>query len=332
MESLGLAVEKWFRKFLELPHGIPDSNTFQRLFARVSPDELDKGLKAWFRISSSGAGKEISIDGKTIRGSANSEENARHIVTAFVGENHLSLGQVKTAEKSNEITAIPELLDLIDIKGGIVTIDAMGTQKEIAKKIKKDKGADYILSLKGNHPETYNQVVDCFKWIEESHPKDEHINHYVSGTEKGHGRIEHREVIITSDIDWFFAKTEWEGLRSIVLYRRYCYDMKTKTNTVYDRYYITSLSTSAERMCTLIRNHWDVENKLHWTLDITFGEDGCKARKNNAPQNLNIMRKVALTLLKQLDSDKKLSLKRKMFKALMDDAYREKALKLGNKA
>jgi predicted transposase YbfD/YdcC len=323
MESLGREKEQWLRGFLELPNGIPDKNTFQRVFTWIDPQELLKSLHGW--VWQSGAeGRRLNIDGKTMRGSADGEENpARHVVSAWIGENRLSLGQVKTEEKSNDITAIPELLDLIDIEGSTVSIDAMGCQKAIAKKI-VEKKAKYVLAVKENHPQLYRQIEEYFDWVEKEGPKEEPVERWDSGLEKNHGRLERRQVWVSSNIGWLDPASEWEGLRCIIACRRS--RLVKGEQTVFDRYYISSLEAEAHQAGVAVRGHWSVENQLHWVLDVVFGEDADRKRKNNAPENLNVLRKAALASLKRGDPQNKSSFRRLMFKALMNDDYRTSLL------
>jgi predicted transposase YbfD/YdcC len=319
MENLGREKAGWFKTFLELPHGIPDKNTFQRLFTWIDPGELLASLGTWLEAVS-GEGQAVNIDGKTIRGSKDGGNHAaRHVVSAWVGEQHLTLGQVQTEEKGNEITVIPALLALLDLKGATVTIDAMGCQKAIAEQVAKQQGW-YVLAVKENHPELYHQIAEYFRWVEEEKPRDELIDVWKSGCEKDHGRIERREVRISGHIDWLYQRGEWKGLQCIVAYR--CSRWVAGKETVGERYYISNVGAKAEQMGRYLRKHWSIENELHWVLDVVFGEDGDRKRKDHAPENLNVVRKGVIALLRRREPEKKTSYKRLMFKALMKDDYR----------
>ena len=231
----------------------------------------------------------IAIDGKTICGSANTNHKAYHVVSAFAAENHLTLGELAVDEKSNEITAIPQLLDLIDVSGATVTIDAIGTQTKIAEKI-IEKKADYCLALKGNQSSLHEDVKLYF----ENLPAEQAF----STKEKGHGRIEKREYFLETDIEWLPQKADWTGLNAIGAVKSTVFEKEeTRIET---RYFITSL-TGVNQFADSVRKHWSIENGLHWQLDVTFGEDGSRARKDNSPLNLNVLRKTALTLLKEVD-------------------------------
>lgn len=206
------------------------------------------------------------------------------------------MGEIATDEKSNEITAIPELLDLIDIAGDIVTIDAMGCQTDIAAKI-RDKEADYVLALKDNHATLHEDVKEYFAWIEREHPKGEVGDCWKSNAEKSHGRIEMREIL-TASAQWLENREQWRDIRTLIQYR--CTREIDGVKSVSVRYYISSFETSAEQFGEIIRGHWSVENHLHWMLDVVFREDNARARKDNSPLNLNILRKIALAVLKKV--------------------------------
>jgi len=316
MEDYGKDREEWLRGFLELPHGIPGNDTFRRVFERVNPIALSQSLNAWLDKAGDSGGRSINIDGKTICGSKNSKHSAYHVVSAWVAETHITLGELAVDEKSNEITAIPELLDLIDVEGDIVTIDAMGCQTDIASKI-QEKGADYVLAVKGNHPALHEDVSDYFDWIEKEHPKSERVDSWKSKPEKGHGRIETREIL-TASADWLEEKESWVGIQTIIRYR--CTREIDGVKSVATRHYISSFETNAAGFGEIIRGHWSVENQLHWMLDVVFREDAAKAKKDNSPLNLNVLRKIALTVLKKTPI-KNLSARRKMMKASRDPHF-----------
>jgi len=316
MEEFGKDREEWLRGFLELPYGIPDKDTFRRVYERLNPHALAKSLNAWLDEVGNAGGRSVNIDGKTIRGSKNSKHPAYHVVSAWVAENQITLGELAVDDKSNEITAIPELLDIIDIEGDIVTIDAMGCQTDIAEKI-RGKGADYVLALKGNHPILHEEVSDYFDWIETENPKSETVDSWKSKPENDHGRIETREIL-TASADWIEDKDDWADIHSIIRYR--CTREVNGIKSVSTRHYISSFDTSAECFGDIIRGHWSVENQLHWMLDVIFREDDARARKDNSPLNLNVLRKIALAVLKKI-SVGRLSIRKKMMKAARDSCF-----------
>jgi predicted transposase YbfD/YdcC len=322
MEEMGRDREEWFRGFLELPHGIPDEDTFRRIFERLNPGELMKCLQSWLWEKREGGGRRVAIDGKTIRGSGKpGEHKAIHMVSAWVNENSLVLGELATEEKSNEITAIPELLDLIDVGGDTITIDAMGCQKEIVKKIRAKK-ADYVLAVKENQPILYEQIKEYFEYLDDRQTKELPGDVWESGVEKGHGRIERRRIRTTADIGFLSGKKDWKDLTSIIECR--ATRMEGDKTTVAVRYFISNKDIPAEEFGKDIRGHWGRENSLHWMLDVNFREDGCRARKDNSPKNLNILRKAALSLLRAVDGGKRVSVKRKMLRAdLVPDFLRK---------
>jgi predicted transposase YbfD/YdcC len=275
MEDFGKDREDWLRGFLELPNGIPGNDTFRRVFERVNPNALAKSLNAWLNNASDSGGRSVNIDGKTICGSKNSKHPAYHVVSAWVAENSITLGELAVDEKSNEITAIPELLDLIDVEGDIVTIDAMGCQTDIAAKV-REKGADYVLAVKDNHPTLHEDINEYFNWIEKEHPKSEAVDSWKSNPEKGHGRIETREIL-TASADWLESKDDWADIQTIIRYR--CTREIEGVKSVSVRHYISSFDTNAESFGNIIRGHWSVENQLHWMLDVIFREDDARAKK-----------------------------------------------------
>jgi predicted transposase YbfD/YdcC len=316
MEDFGKDREDWLRGFLELGNGIPGHDTFRRVFERINPHALAKSLNAWLDAAGKSGGRSVNIDGKTIRGSKNSKHPAYHVVSAWVSETHITLGELSVDEKSNEITAIPDLLDLIDIEGDIVTIDAMGCQTDIAAKIRK-AGADYVLALKDNHPTFHEEVTEYFDWVEKEQPKSETTDRFKSKPEKDHGRIETREIL-TASADWLEDKEHWEDIQTLIRYR--CTREIDGVKTVSVRHYISSFDTNAEGFLEIIRGHWSVENQLHWMLDVVFREDNARARKDNSPLNLNVLRKIALAVLKKI-TIKGSSVRRKMMKASRDTNF-----------
>jgi predicted transposase YbfD/YdcC len=321
MEDFGKDREEWLRGFLELPNGIPDSDTFRRVYERINPYALAKSLNGWLDNAGRSGGRNVNIDGKTICGSGNAEHSAYHVMSAWVAEHHITLGELAVDEKSNEIKAIPELLELIDVEGDIVTIDAIGCQTDIAKKI-RSKGADYVLALKDNQETLHEDVAEYFDWIEKEQPKSESVDIYKSKPEKGHGRIEMREIL-TASADWLEDKEKWVDIQTIIRYR--CTREIDGVKSVSVRHYISSFDTNAEGFLDIIRGHWSVENQLHWMLDVVFREDGAKAKKDNSPLNFNVLRKIALAVLKKI-SVERLSIRRKMMKAARDPYFLAKLL------
>jgi predicted transposase YbfD/YdcC len=320
MEEWAQAREEWLRSFLELPNGIPDKDTFRRLFARIEPQGLLRNLNAWLNPSMEPGGREVNMDGKTVRGSGEQGgREALHIVSAWVGEQDLVLGQLATEEKSNEITAIPQVLDMIDIKGDVVTIDAMGCQTAIAQRI-REKEADYILAVKENQPTLYQDIRDYFECLEQGPGRNEPVEQWDSPLEKDHGRIERRSIGVVTNLDWLEGKKHWKDMGAIIR----CRTSRTvgEETAVSDRYYISSMTASAETFGRHIRGHWSIENRLHWSLDVSFREDACQVRKGRAPENLNILRKIALARLRATPvAKKRSSIKRKSFKALINPQF-----------
>ena len=324
IEAFGKAKEEWLKTFLPLPHGIPSHDTLGNLFARLNPQALQASFLSWIKsvIKVSG-GEIIPIDGKTLKRSYEGEggRGAIHMVSAWGSQNEVVLGQIKTSEKSNEITAIPMLLGLLDIKGSTITIDAMGCQKDIAKTI-VEKEADYVLALKGNQGTLHDDVQLFFEDLLAKKLKTIKYDEYET-VEKGHGRIETRRYYVSEDIEWLTQEKEWKKLSSIGRVES-LREIKGKV-TREKRYYITSLPAKAEVFARAVRTHWAIENKLHWSLDVTFHEDDCRIRKNHAPENFAVIRHIALNLLK-MEKTAKVGLKIKRSKAGWDNAYLMKML------
>jgi len=319
MEDWGKEREEWFGGFLELPNRIPDADTFRRLFERIDPKELLNSLNLWLPVATTEQGREVNIDGKTLRGSGGRGKQAVHVVSAWVGEQDLVLGQLATEEKSNEITAIPQVLDMIDIKGDVVTIDAMGCQTAIAEKI-REKKADYLLAVKGNQAALHEDIREYFEYLESKEGRGEPVDSWTGELEKDHGRIERRSITVVTGLDWLSGAKAWKDLAAIIRYR----SNRTagEQTTVTDRYYISSMAASAKTFAGLIRGHWSIENRLHWSLDVLFREDASKVRKDNAPLNLNILRKIALSRLRATPvPEKRFSTKRKIFKARVNPDF-----------
>lgn len=314
----------WLKKFLTLKHGIPSHDTFGRVFAMINPEEFQTCFNEWVQsISTIFDGEIVSIDGKTVRHSydTGSNKSAIHVVSAWANSNNLVLGQIKVNEKSNEITAIPQLLDMLSIKGCIVTIDAMGCQKDIAENI-VDQEADYVLALKGNHGTLYEDVK---MFIDDAYETSFKYNHfdYHKTFDNDHGRIEKREYWCTDEIDWLDERSQWKHFKTIGMVRVER-TVKEKT-TIENRYYISSLEPNAEIFAKAVRGHWGIENSLHWVLDVAFREDDSRVRKENAPENLTVLRHIAINLLKK-DKTTKCGIKNRRKKAGWDNEYLRKIL------
>lgn len=327
IEDFGESKKEWLSTFLELPNGIPSHDTFGRVFANIDPQAFHNAFIEWVsEITHLLKGQVVSIDGKTVRRSHDKKNNksAIHVVSAWANENKLVLGQIKVDEKSNEITAIPELLKLLDVNGCIITIDAMGTQKEIAKTI-IECDADYVLALKENHKTLHDDVELYFKEeILTKSKKDlkEKGNYHVT-YDKSHGRIEKREYYIEKDIHWLSQKGQWEKLSSIGMV--ICEITEGEKHTKDSRFYINSIECNAEEFARYQRSHWGIENSLHWVLDVAFREDDSRVRKDNAPENLSILRHMTLNLLKQ-EKTLKRGIKGKRLKCGWDNDYLFKVL------
>ena len=307
------AYQDYLRKYIEIKNGIPSHDTINRVMGLVSPDILQQLYAKWQELLNRDEGealkKIICIDGKTMRSNKRKEGKPSHIVSAWSKEDGFCLGQKAVSEKSNEIRAIPELLDKIQIKGQIITIDAMGTQKSIAEKI-RNKRADYVLALKRNHVGLYEEVELYFSERETLEGIRKKGN-YVSTTEKAHGQIEKREYYQTDEIGWLAQKKEWKGIKSLGMEEKTLRDEKGERKEY--RYYISSLAPDIETFKRAVRGHWSVES-MHWHLDVTFREDGNTTLDKQAAQNQNIIRKWSLSILKMIEIMKPgLSLKKKRF-------------------
>lgn len=308
MELFGKEREGWLHSFLTLENGIPSHDTFGDVFSAIDPEEFRAGFMEWVEgVREKISGEVIAVDGKTICGSKSIAENKKavHVVSAWAAANGLVLGEVATDEKSNEITAIPKLLKLLELKGCIVTIDAMGTQKEIAKTI-REKQADYVLPVKENQPGLYEDIALYFS-------TEQARCAYAKTTEKSHGRYEKRECYMTTEIDWLTQKEQWAGLSGIGMIRSSTQIVGAQACEAEIHYVIFSkASMTAEQLLAAKRAHWSVENSLHWVLDVDFGEDSMRMRAGYAAENMNILRHLALNLLKSETSFKgSINLKRK---------------------
>jgi predicted transposase YbfD/YdcC len=306
LEMFGIQKLDFLRQFLPFDNGVPSHDTFGRIFSLIDPKKFGDCFIDWVKAIQEEIPALISIDGKTIRRSYDKTTNkaAIHLVSAFASEARLALGQVKINDKSNEITAIPVLLNLLAIKGAIVTIDAMGCQRSIAADI-TNKGADYVLALKGNQGQLLEQVKDYFVLEKQNNFKDVQCD-YFEETDKGHGRIEIRRCWATEDINWIENKQGWQSLKSIALIES-TRIVNSKTTTE-RRYFISSLPAKAQLIARSVRSHWAIENSLHWILDVTLNEDGSRIRARNAPENIAIIRKAGLNML-QLAKTKDVSIR-----------------------
>ncbi len=314
--------EEWFKEklCLKLEHGIPSHDTFERVFAMIDPKEMENCFMSWINeVKRCTKGEIVSIDGKTICASRENNKRAIHMVSAWANANKLVLGQVRTNEKSNEITAIPMLIDLLALEGCIVTIDAMGYQKEIAQKI-SDKKSEYVLSLKGNQSNLSEDVSRYFEAAikeRQFYPETKDKITY----DNGHGRLEKRRYYLTSDIGWLEQRKEWKNLRAVGMVHSTVIEKGEEREE--SRYFITSL-TDINAFANAVRSHWGIENSLHWVLDVAFNEDKCRMRKDNSGENFAVIGHIALNLLKQDNS--KLSLKAKRHKCAYSDKFLYKIL------
>lgn len=317
------AKEAWFKSFLTLESGTPSHDTFGRVFALLDPDAFRECYIDWIRALINIPDGLVAVDGKTVRRSHDRSKgkSAIHMVNAWAVEHGLVLGQVKTDAKSNEITAIPELLKLMDLKGCTVTIDAMGCQKEIAKQI-VEQGADYVFSLKGNQGNLHKEVELLFQDAKQNDFKD--LSRDCLTTVDGeHGRIETRHYTTVAYVDWFEEKNKWAKLSSFGMV-----ESEREIDGVIKkeiRYFISSLPSDAKRFAAAARGHWAVENSLHWCLDIAFREDDSRVRAGHAAENLATIRRLALSLIKQ-DRHRKIGVKASRKRAGWDDEYVKKLL------
>ena len=327
IELFGKSKLAWFQSFLELPYGIPSHDTFGKVFSSLDPVQLQNCFISWTQaIAELLPGEVVAIDGKTARRSYGGagKKGAIHMVSAWATQQSLTLGQVKTDEKSNEITAIPRLLEMLDLNGCIVTIDAMGCQREIAQQI-TEGGADYVLAVKENQGQLCEGIADLFEGAAalgfDGVPYD-----HAQTVDKGHGRVEHRECWVITDqgcLDYVDPQGQWPQLTAVV--KVVGHRQTAAGGTSQPRYYISSLAGSAEQLLTAIRSHWTIENSLHWTLDMTFREDQCRVRKDHGPQNINTLRQIGHNLLKN-EKTLKVGIQGKRLNAGWDEDYLLKVL------
>lgn len=320
IDSFGKKQLNWLRKFFPYKNGTPSHDVLGELFANIDNNVFCECFLNWLNsVLQINKGEVIAIDGKKIRGSydTKSSKAAIHMVSAFATDNGICLGQVATDAKSNEITAIPKLLEILVIKGCTITIDAMGCQKKIVEKI-IEGGANYVIAVKENQKELSTQVQKMFEL--QKGTVDESID-------AGHGRVETRKWTAPGDLKFFDDKAQWAGLKSVLKIDAERIDKLNNKSQKETRYYITSHKPNAKELNAIIRKHWAIENQLHWVLDVTFNEDASRRRKNNSAINFNIISKIAMALLKK-DQDVKKSLKKKRYEASLDPEYREELLRI----
>ena len=325
IETFGNAKFKWLKKFLKLPNAIPSHDTFARVFAMLEPQEFQECFLNWVQsISKITDGEIVAIDGKTLRHSYDrgGQKGAIHMVSAWATEARLVLGQKKVDDKSNEITAIPELIKVLELEGCIVTIDAMGCQKEIVKQIVQ-KQADYVIAVKLNQKTLYEDIESLFKKAIRQRFEGFNASTY-STKEFAHGREEIRHYVVINEIaDIIDTDKKWSNLQSIGMVESVrTVDGKTSAEI---RYYIASKINDAKSFGNAVRNHWGIENPLHWVLDVSFDEDACRIRKGNAAQNFAVLRHIVMNLMNE-EKSAKLGMKNKRLKAGWDKKYLEKVL------
>jgi predicted transposase YbfD/YdcC len=321
MEEFGQVRLDWLKTFLRLRHGAPTHDTYNRVFQAIDPDQFSDCLSRWTQsVRAVLGGEVVALDGKAMRRALKKGEDPRVIVSAWATESGLLLGQRKVKDKSNEITAVPELLRALELAGCIVTADALHCQKNTAKEI-KEADAEYVLALKGNQGTVFTEVKT---FLDEAIIRKETHLVTLETTDKEHGRLEVRRYWQTEKLDWFADRSEWEGLKSVgVVEARRTVGGK---QSVERRYYLSSLSNDAERFAKAVRGHWGVENILHWVLDVVFGEDDSRARSGYAAENLAATRRLAINLLRR-DKTCKRSIKGKLMRAAIDPNYLKLILK-----
>jgi predicted transposase YbfD/YdcC len=328
MEDFGHAKHDWFKTFLRLRSGIPSHDTFNRVFAALDPQQFLDCFLRWTQSLRQAVAQEIvALDGKALRRALKQDQSIPYVVSAWAESNGLVLGQWKVADKSNEITALPALLRVLELSGCIVTVDAMGCQKKIAREI-IESDADYVLALKGNHETVHEEVKTFLDALvaERSTPRPvgaslskaaAHLA-VLETVEKDHGRLETRRYYQSAEVDWFADRTDWEGLRSVGMVESI--REIGEQRTVERRYYLLSLPLGVEPFARAARGHWGVENKVHWVLDVSFREDHSRARTGHAAENLATLRRLALNLLKR-EKTKRRGVKGKQLNAGWNHAY-----------
>ena len=333
LADFGNAKHDWFKTFLELPNGIPSHDTFNRVFSALDPKEFLEAFLNWTQSLRQAVPDEIvAMDGKALRRALTADKNPKYIVSAWAEENGLVLGQLKVDEKSNEITAVPQLLRVLELSGCIVTLDAMGCQKNIAKEI-KEADAEYVLSLKGNQDTIHREVKEFLDdaLVESKTWRPPGAQPGVQApllatkkvVEKDHGRLETREYFQSAELDWLADRSKWEGLQTVGMVQA-TREINGKTS-IERRYYLSSLPLDIDRFARAVRSHWGIENKLHWVLDVHMGEDQSRARSGYAAENLATLRRLALNLLKS-EKTKKRGIRGKQNYASWDHAYLLKLL------
>ena len=319
MEEYGQAQADWFQQFLALPYGIPSPDTFRRVLSRLKPEELTQCFINWTdRLRESIAGETVSIDGKTLRRSFDraAAKDAIHVISAWASANQLVLGQLKVDDKSNEITAIPRLLGLLELDGATVTIDAMGCQKEIARTI-VEQGADYVLALKDNQATLRGEVKLLFDALSTTGLTDVAVDRYER-VDADHGRIETRRYWLTDDIECLGVKASWANIAGVGMVESQV-EVGSEVS-VERRYFLTSLECDAERFAQAVRQHWGIENSLHWVLDVSFREDDCRIRQDAGAQTMSVLRHMALNLIRR-ESHHKRGIKARRKRAGWDRRY-----------
>lgn len=312
------------KQFLELPHGIPSHDTFNRVFSSINPQAWQQCFTSWVqKLAVSMEGKVVAIDGKSVRASRDEclGRTALHLVSAWASENQLVLGQCAVEGKSNEITAIPELLAMLALSGSVVTIDAVGAQKDIPQSITQAE-ADYVVALKGNQ----GKLLDVFEQLFAYAQQEKLALDSAETFDAAHGRFETRRCSVSNDLSYLDVEG-WSNLQGVIKVKRRFEYVTSGKHSAETHYYLTSLSCSAAEALKLVRTHWSIENAQHWVFDVAFREDRSRIRKGYAPQNMALLRRLALHLLKQ-DVSLKAGVKRKRFNAALDDSYLFSLLKL----
>ena len=324
MEEFGKAQRDWLQHLLALPNGIPSHDTFGRVFAALDPAQFAEAFTTWTQsLRAALPGEIVAVDGKTLRRSGGAGGGPVHLVSAWAAGNRLVLGQLRTAAKSNEITAVPELLRRLELAGCIVTLDAMGCQKTIAREI-READADYVLALKANHPVLHGEIK-TFLDDALDHPENLPQASRHETVEKDHGRIETRRTLCTGELGWLADRAQWAALHSVAVVesQREIGGQTTRER----RYYLSSLPPHAPELARAIRGHWGIENSLHWVLDVALREDDCRVRTGHAATNLATLRHMALNLLRQ-DTTKKRGIRTKQKIAAWDHRYLLKLLSI----